>query len=273
MSAIFDATNLYGKDLRAQRIGPFSLHERVYPADFRTPRHSHDRPLFCYVVQGSYTETYGSKTRECKPSTFLFHAPGEPHAECSHRSGWSSFLIEIENSWLERLREHSRVIDTSFDSQGGVLSLLATRLYNEFIELDDISHMIIEGLMFELVGEASRCLRSASVCRPPGWLKQAKQLLHDRFAEQLTLAEIAQSVGVHPVHLAQVFPKYFNCTVGTYIRQRRIEYACQALADTDTSLSQIALAAGFFDQSHLTRMFKRQLGIPPAQYRELLRKC
>jgi AraC family transcriptional regulator len=272
MSAMPNAANLYGKGVKSHKVGAFTLSERLYPAYFQTPRHTHDCALFCFVVQGGYTETYGSRTRACEPSTFLFHAPGESHAEQFYGSGGSSFIVEIEPQWLERVAQHSRVINTSADFDGGVITHLAARLYKEFLDMDEISPLVIEGLMFEMLGETSRSARSLAAPQPPRWLEQAKQLLQERFAEPITLAEIARTVGVHPVHLSQVFHKHYNCTVGLYLRQRRIEFACQRLVSSTMPLSEIALAAGFSDQSHLTRMFKRYIGIPPSQYRESRRK-
>jgi AraC family transcriptional regulator len=152
-----------------------------------------------------------------------------------------------------------------------MLSFLAARAYREFGEPDDLSPLVIEGLMFELIGETSRRQRPRTASPPPRWLNQARQLLHDNFSERVTLAEVAAAVGVHPAHLSKAFHRFFNCTVGVYLRQQRIEFACQALATTDLPLSQIALAAGFSDQSHLTRLFKRQMTVSPAQYRALLR--
>jgi len=51
----------------------------------------------------------------------------------------------------------------------------------------------------------------------------------------------------------------------------RIEYACHELAASETPIVQIALSAGFCDQSHFTRTFKRHIGVTPTQYRESLR--
>jgi len=271
MSSTVGTGNLYGRDLRSGKVGPFILHERLYPAHFRTPRHFHDRSLFCFVVKGSYTETYGSRTRACQPSTFLFHAPGEEHAEQFHSAGGCSFLVEIDEGWLDHVSAESRVLKTSFDCDGGMLSLLAAKVYKEFGEPDDLSPLVIEGLMFELVGETSRRARSETPSRPPKWLSQARQLLQESFSNRLSLNEIAGAVGVHPAHLARSFHRFYHCTVGVYLRQQRIEFACKALATTDLPLSQIALAAGFSDQSHLTRLFKRHMALSPAQYRALLR--
>ena len=262
---------LYGDNLRSRKVASFDLSERAYPAGYSTPRHSHNRALFCFVIQGEYTETYGVRTRECRPSALLFHPAGELHAEYFHDSGGRSFIIEIEPLWLEQVREHSGINDNLADLSGRDLELLARRLYKEFLRMDEASVLIIEGLMLEIVGEAARRGPIGPVRQPPPWLRQAKELLSERFAERLTLEEVAKTVGVHPVHLAQTFHKNYHCTVGDFVRQLRIEYACRELAVSQMSIVDIALAAGFCDQSHFTRTFKRCTGVPPSQYRGALR--
>jgi AraC family transcriptional regulator len=266
--------SLYGETLRSHKVSSFDLSERVYPARFRTPRHSHKQALFCYVVQGDYTETYGRKTRECSQSALLFHPANETHAEHFHDSGGRSFIIEIAPEWLERARECAAVVDAPAEFHGGTHELLVRRLYKEFTMMDGVSSLVIEGLMLEMIGETTRhnahnSRISANLA--PRWLQQARDLLHARFAERLTLAELAHDVGVHPVHLAQAFHKSYQRTVGDYVRQLRIEYACRELAASETPIVQIALAAGFCDQSHFTRTFKRLIGVAPSQYRESLR--
>jgi AraC family transcriptional regulator len=91
--------------------------------------------------------------------------------------------------------------------------------------------------------------------------------LHEQFAENVTLAELAKMVGVHPVYLASSFRKQYGCTVGEYRQRLRIEFACRELAKDHSSLAQIALAAGFANQAHFSRTFKRVTGTTPAKYR------
>jgi AraC family transcriptional regulator len=138
--------------------------------------------------------------------------------------------------------------------------------------LDSAAPLIIEGLMMEMLGETMRHSATKGRQSPPSWLKQAKDLLHARFTENLTLADIAQYVGIHPVHLSQTFHRTYQCTVGDYVRKLRIEYACHELATSNKPIVDIALAAGFCDQSHFTRSFKRAIGAAPSQYREFLRE-
>ena len=261
----------YGEALRGRKVSGFELSERVYPPCFRTPKHTHKRALFCFVIAGNYTEEYGGRTRECGSSTLLFHPADELHAEHFHESGGTSFIIEIEPEWFKRLRDQGIASQPAPGVKGGVAELLARRLYKELVQRDEVSDLIIEGLMMELVGETSRGGAAVEVKHPPRWLEQAKKLLHERSAEPLKLADIAREVSVHPVHLAQTFHKSYRCTVGDYVRRLRVERACRDLADSELPLADIALAAGFCDQSHFTRTFKRLIGIAPSLYRTSVR--
>jgi AraC family transcriptional regulator len=155
------------------------------------------------------------------------------------------------------------VLDQPVDLQGSTPIRLATHLYDEFRRQDNLSPLAMEGLVLELMVETSRRATGSTERRPPHWLEQLGQLLRARFAENLTLQELANAVGVHEVHLARVFRKFHGCTVGEYVRQLRIEYASRQLSITDEGLADIACAAGFSDQSHFSRTFKSRTGMLP----------
>jgi AraC family transcriptional regulator len=59
--------------------------------------------------------------------------------------------------------------------------------------------------------------------------------------------------------------------VGTYVRRLRVELAGRWLTDTDLPLAEIALAAGFCDQSHFSNLFRRIIGVTPSHYRRQAR--
>jgi len=103
--------------------------------------------------------------------------------------------------------------------------------------------------------------------RVPAWVRQARELLHDRCRERLYLADVARVVGVHRVHLAQSFRRAFGETIGDFTRQRRVWLAAECLSETDQSLAEIALMCGFYDQSHFNRVFKRYARMTPGEYR------
>jgi AraC family transcriptional regulator len=272
MSTQLPPGSYYGETLRSRKVASFELSERVYSPGYRTPEHTHKQALFCFVMQGNYTETYGGKTRECKSSTLLYHPPEELHAEYFHEAGGRSLIIEIAPGWLTQIRRDLTIADDPYGFQGGEFEFLARKLHRELGRLDSAAPLIIEGLVMEMLGETMRHSHAKERQISPRWLRQAEDLLRARFTENLALADIAKNVGVHPVHLAQTFRKTYQCTVGDYVRKLRIEYACHELATSDKPIVDIALAAGFCDQSHFTRSFKRAIGAAPSQYREFLRE-
>ena len=263
-------TNLFGKSLQKQKVSAFSLCERFYSPFFSTPRHAHENALFCLVLKGSYTETYGRKRLDCLPATMLFHAGEFPHAECYHQHGGHSFIVEIEKVWLENIREQINFPTFSIDFRNGSLPQLGARVYQEFRRFDTLSPMIIEGLMLEITAETAR-QTFESKNRIPVWLKKVEDLLQQRYNEQISLTEIAAFVRVHPVHLAQSFRKYRQTTVGNYLREIRLERARRELIETNKTLAEISLNNGFCDQSHLSRLFKQKFGATPHAYRQSFR--
>jgi AraC family transcriptional regulator len=250
-------------------VGLRLMETAYYPA-LKLPAHSHESAYFCFVLDGSFAELYGKHSRLCRPSTLIFHPAGETHSDYFH-TGARCFNVQINDQWLERVGQHSRLIETPADFYDERLSSLAARLYREFREEDDFSRLSIEGLTLEMLAEASRYSVRKSEPRPPRWLRQAREILDERFDESLTLAALSESVGVHPVHLAREFRRFYCCTVGEYVRKRRTEIACRQISTTNLSFSEIALAAGFFDQSHFIRTLKKFTGMTPREYRAAFR--
>lgn len=260
-------SNLFGESLQRQKVSAFTLTERFYPPFFKTPEHSHENALFCLVLKGNYTETYGKKRRECLPSTALFHASDDPHAEYFHAQGGHSFIVEIEQNWIKNIRQQINFPNITADFRNGNLPQLGAKLYREFQRFDAVSPMIIEGLMLEITGETARQTFEKKY-QKPFWLKKVETYLQERFTETFSLDEIADFAGIHPVHLAQTFRKFHQTTIGNYLRRIRLENARRQLVETKKTLAEISLNNGFSDQSHFSRLFKSEFGITPNQYRQ-----
>jgi AraC family transcriptional regulator len=222
------------------------------------------------VRSGSYTEAYGKRRRTCGPFTLAFHPPGEQHWEKFDDREVRSFNIEITRAWLARMGDYSVKLDRGVEFHGGPGAALSLRLYNEFQTTDYASQLAIEGLIMEIVAQACRQAdyREAG---EPGWLRRVREILQDRFAEALTLREIAELVDIHPIYMATRFKARFHCTIGEYVRHLRVEYACRELSQSARPLAEIAATAGFSDQSHFSRVLKERLGLTPTEYRARLR--
>jgi AraC family transcriptional regulator len=104
--------------------------------------------------------------------------------------------------------------------------------------------------------------RPASPGRPP-WLRRAELFLHASFRSPVSLRDVAREAGVHPVYCARVFRRHHGCPVSAYLRALRVAEAGRLVLQYGQSLAQAALEAGFADQAHLSRSFRRQIGFSP----------
>ena len=170
---------------------------------------------------------------------------------------------------LDDIRAFTNLFDTPAHIKGGALSLTMRRIYDELRGQACGFELVIEGLILEMLGQTFRQNNLRDCSTPPRWLTQAQELIHQHFAEKLSLRVIAEVVQIHPSHLARTFRKYHGCSIGEYVRRLRIEYAAQEVLKSASSLSDISLAAGFSDQSHFTHEFKRHLRTTPAEYKKL----
>ena len=248
----------------------FELMEMVVEPTTRTEKHSHERAHFCIALRGECTEFDQAGAYEYHPLTLGFLPPDRCHYLTYGEIDLSWFCMEVKSDGLEKLREYSKVPLEPVRSKSGVLNELFLRLYTEFRRPDNVSELAIEGLALEMLAQVAReTARRDS--RPAKWLVQARDFLDANYNHQFKLDSIAETVGIHPIHLAREFRRHFRYSVGEYVRARRVEYVCLQLTTSDAPLADIAIAAGFSDQSHLSRIFKRALGTTPSEYRKYAR--
>jgi transcriptional regulator GlxA family with amidase domain len=93
------------------------------------------------------------------------------------------------------------------------------------------------------------------------------EYMETHLSESVDLTELAGVAGLSLFHFARQFKQSAGVTPHHYLVQKRVERAQEMLARTDLSLSEIAFATGFADQSHFARHFRQRLGVSPGQFR------
>lgn len=261
----FEGGRFYGAVVNEWRVGNLSFSESVYPAGTQIMQHVHPRPYFSMLLHGGYRETYSGGVRECGPSTAVLHPPGEIHSDQFLGTGGRIFRFEIIGDEADSC--FARQIRAMAELRNGRVRCLAARLYWESRSRDCFSPLAAEALALEIISEATRNAFTGEKCGTPSWLRQAVELLHETLPDNLTVESIANEVGVHPVHLARVFRQRYGCSIGEYARNWRVEIASRQLATSTSPIAEIAVAAGFADQSHLCRTFKAASGLTPKEFR------
>lgn len=101
----------------------------------------------------------------------------------------------------------------------------------------------------------------------PTALRRVREYIDAHLEGDLSLKTLAQIAGLSISHFARAFKKTEGMTPHAYVLERRLAHARKLLLETKLSLSEIAFAVGFADQSHFARRFRRQIGVAPNEFR------
>src|SRR5690349_3983212 len=219
------------------------------------------------VLQGSVSERVAGRVIECARDRMLVRPAGVVHSNAYGRSGADCVILGARAPWIEHDEIARAVFAEPRLTPARIASALLLRLRRELRIGDDASRLAIEGLILEIVASTSRDFGEPHRWSAPAWVHAVRAQLHDAYALPVRLHAIARDVGVHPVHLTRAFRRAFGCSPGEYIRERRIERACADLSESDRSIAEIALVAGFASASHFATAFRRATGMSPRAYR------
>jgi len=236
----------------------------------RLPLHTHTAPYFCLVLSGGFDERVGARSLEARAGDLLFHPPGETHTDEIRAEATLVLGIALGGSWAEQLEQLEPCSRPRPGHQNAAAARVAGRIAHELAAHDATSGLAIEGLAHTLLAEAahSPALRGGT----PHWLPVALEYIHAHFRGRLDHGALARVAGIHATHLARTFHAHVGCTVTEYVHRLRIEWARERVERTELALADVALDAGFADQAHFTRVFRRETGTTPLEYRRRSRR-
>lgn len=227
--------------------------------------HCHDTLHLCLVIDGTFHQHLGTHTETLAPASVRVSPPGAPATLTFGPAGARCLLLEFsdlepnDRRFLTPERPVFLPDEHSID--------VAWQTYDAFRTPGE-APLVLDTCVVELFARAARAPNLPGGA-PPRWLRQTRDWLHDAYEQPLTLADAAVEAGVSPVHLSRAFRHQYGATMGDYLRAVRLTCVQQSLRETATPISQVALDAGFYDQSHMTRCFKQAFGMTPGAYRRL----
>jgi AraC family transcriptional regulator len=238
---------------RRQRIGGSEISEVVFAPRARLSWHHHPRSCLAVVIGGAIRKVFPRIEEDAVDGTVIEMPAAERHEDLLGRDGARIVVIEseVEGRELRCFRSWRATV-------------LAHDVSRELASPDAFTQLALEGLVLELGATAARG-REAVHHEPR--LDVVRAMLADRLAHPPSLGEIASEVGLHPSHLARTFRAHVGESIGEHGRRLRLEWAAERLVRSDEGLAEIAGQAGFSDQSHFTREFKRRFGVTPGRYR------
>lgn len=248
---------------------------RGFGAARPVPRHWHEEYQFCLIQSGSGDLYYrGSRLLTPPAGLFMIH-PGEVHANRAHDSFGCSYRTLFVDAELMRdaaSEIYGKAPGLPFFPTAVVFDEEVIRQYMELhVALERPSSSLErEALLLNLL--AQLIVRFAEHRPPPRAfasdrqaVRRAYDYLAEHYAENVSLEHLAGMANLSCFHFNRVFSEQFGMPPHAFQTQLRVLRA-KALLLQGWSIPQVASQTGFADQSHLTRHFKRLVGVPPGQY-------
>ncbi|MEM7204824.1 MAG: AraC family transcriptional regulator [Planctomycetota bacterium] len=251
------------RSLAGPDLGGAEIYETRYPAGRTQPRHAHDYTKVSFVLAGSVVERVHGATRPVRALEAIVKPAGTEHSDAFGARG----------AWLLTLR-----LPPSHDADHDALDQYRLASASDFGRAAVTTIAALRGLapsaaaatgLRRLLAALRAPEPAATTASPPLWLAPTVDAIHATYQQPILVGDLARRAGVHPVHFARVFRRHVGCTVRDYRRRLRLQAAATAMALGDQPLAEVAVASGFADQPHMSRLFKQWAGLSPRRYRAL----
>lgn len=243
----------------------------------RFNKHFHETYTIGLNEQGQGGSQHRGENYEHYPGSFKLINPGELHTgQVISNDGWTFRNLYIDLPCIEQT-----LIQLEWKGAGNPyfkepvlwtpsLRPLFYRLFNALTE--STAQLAQQSLLLELLSQLFRLNAEQHFNpRPPRPESKAvawvRDYLEAHYSQTVSIEDLAQLVNLSPYYLIRCFRQQMGCPPHHYQRHWQLLQVKQALRTTKT-LSAIALDHGFYDQSHLTRVFKQTFGVTPGRYQK-----
>lgn len=265
---------------------PLNIERReIEPGDDSYPEGFSEHLIFVSLADGhAIRESGGEITDKNFEAGHVSIHPGNKPVRWVWDTRLSFTALALEPAYLEQVARDIFSLDpaqvellTVENRRDPVITAIAGNLMGEVMNGDAGSRLFAESLASVLAVHLLRnyTVRSHEIeterlTTQPRAVTQALNFIHANYGMDLSLADVAAAAHLSPYHLTRVFKKATGVSPHQYLVRVRVESARALLTAgaEDRSLAEIAAAVGFADQSHLTRHFKRMLGVTPKQLRQ-----
>jgi AraC-like DNA-binding protein len=239
------------------------------------PRHWHEEIHFCAYTAGSGYLGYRGNSHLVAEGDFVITPAGEVHKNwvasgaeisfcgayvdvASFRQATSQIVgREVPLPQSNDLFSRDKLLRKRFLLLHQATQRVDLRLHQEELLLEFLQVLLANSGTVEGSG-----IRAGT---EPGAVKRAREFIDAHFSDSISLASLGRLTNLSPYHLHRVFSQQTGMPPHAYQTQVRINHAKQLLRIRQP-LSDIAATTGFADQSHLTRHFRRLVGVTPGRF-------
>jgi AraC-like DNA-binding protein len=238
-------------------------------------KHAHDEYSVGLVDQGESLFAFQGRSTAIYPQTLVLIPPEIVHA-CTPRKDvqWQYKMLFIEPSWVEGwIKSHgnnSADVPIVRDVSGGEAYLAVNQAMHSLmskespLEKEEHVFTLFEKAVMGMPGRDKRQLP-----KEKSRLEIIKEYVHAYFTEKITLDQLERVSGINKYVIIRLFKEEFAVPPHMYQTILRINYARKELRKC-RSIAQVAVEAGFYDQSHFHKAFKSHVGLTPEKYQKVI---
>lgn len=238
--------------------------------------HSHKHWSLGAVTAGKSTFCYRDATHQISAGDIVMMNPHWVHA-CNpiENQPWAYLMLYVDTEWLSELRYQLGLLNTPYWQDIATAVIIQPALYagycdmaacllDEHREISDKQTALVEYLstILKVLAQES----PAALPQAPSALEQVAGYLRANCSADISLERLCEQSGYSAGHLIRAFKLHFGLTPHAYLINQRIQMGQQALKQGQP-IVEAALSAGFNDQPHFQRTFKRLVAATPNQYR------
>jgi AraC-like DNA-binding protein len=259
---------------RAHDVGDLDLLRATY-ITHAFARHTHAGYAIGLIECGAETFWYRGAQYVAPAGSIVLINPDEVHTgEAVDATGWSYRMLYPEVDLVRRAAEQlwkrkpgtprfPRPVVVDPEALSSLRSLHVT--LEESASTLERESRLLATILTLLSRHATAPSLAYEPAREPGAVERVRRYLHEHYAENPSLSDLAALAGLSPYHLLRVFRRTTQLPPHAYLTQVRVAQARTLLA-AGLPAVRVAMETGFTDQSHLTRHFKRAFGVTPGQY-------
>lgn len=253
--------------------------ELKYSNDFHECSQKHYHNLLCILAlkSGSARIIIEDKEIILEKDKLVIINPNEVHFSISDRFSQDYYVIYIDRTWYLNLQ------NLVFNAQNVIAvtnEIFDLQIIEEFFDLfeylySDNEIIEKESKCLEFLNRIfDKCIDKSIVLKIDNTTQIAKEFksyIEDNISSKLTLTQISNALGFSPYHIIRICNQDFGLSANAYIVNKRVHRAKKMIAE-GLDISQVAIAVGFYDQSHLTNIFKKVFAITPKAYQNSIFK-
>ncbi len=266
-------------------LAPLRLHAMLAGCGFEERRdHSYDwnglqrgeRPMciFQYTIDGEGELIYGDRTYRLKTGDAMLLSIPEDHRYYlpSDSKNWKHVYINFNGSeavriWQELREKFGSVVhlpidrSKALDSAFSIVSAAKNKRIRSALHASSLAYSFIMTLFEELTVLDITASEA-------GFLLDAVKFCMEHYAEDITVADIADAAGYSRCHFSRMFTRFHGTSPGEFLRELRLGHAARILQMENSNVKEVAMRCGFSDESYFCRAFRKRYGVTPDLYRK-----